>query len=65
MINAKNLFSLQIGMLENALNSIGYMDTILYLTIDKSDLYQHKSFDKSATNFYSNIRKQERVTNKY
>ncbi len=61
----KNLFYLQIGTLANALNSIGYMDTILFLTIDKSDLYQHKSYDKSATNFYLNILKQERVTNKY
>ncbi len=54
--------SLQIGMsLANALNSIGYRDTIL-LCIGKSDIYQHKSLGKSATDFYQNIPKPERVT---
>jgi hypothetical protein len=34
------LFSLQIGMPQaNALNSIGYMDTVLFLTIVKPDIY--------------------------
>ncbi len=46
------LFSLQIGMLlANALNSIGYTDTILLLTIGKSDIYRHKSLGKLATDF--------------
>ncbi len=47
------LFSMQIGMLQaNALKSIGYTDTILFLTIGKPDIYQHKSVGKSATVFY-------------
>ncbi len=29
--------------LANTLNFIGYMDTILFLTIGKADIYQHKS----------------------
>jgi hypothetical protein len=34
------LFSLQIGMPQaNALNSIGYTDTVLFLTIGKPDIY--------------------------
>jgi hypothetical protein len=38
------LFSLQIGMPQaNALNSIGNKDTVLFLTIGKSDIYQLKS----------------------
>ncbi len=45
--------SLKIGMLQaNALNSIGYMDTILFLTIVKPNIYQHESLGKSATVFY-------------
>ncbi len=35
-----------------ALNSIGYTDTILFLTIGKPDIYPLKSFGKSATVFY-------------
>jgi hypothetical protein len=47
------LFSMKIGMPQaNALQSIGYMDTILFLTIGKPDIYQHKSVGKSATVFY-------------
>jgi hypothetical protein len=47
------LFSMQIGMPQaNALKSIGYTDTILFLTIGKPDIYQHKSVGKSATVFY-------------
>ncbi len=47
------LFSLQIGMPQaNALNSIGYTDTVLFLTIGKLDIYQLKSLGKSATVFY-------------
>ncbi len=47
------LFSVQIGQpLANALISIGYMDSVLFLTIGKPDIYHHKSLGKSATNFY-------------
>jgi hypothetical protein len=53
------LFSLQIGMLQaNALNSIGYMDTVLFLTIGKPDIYLLKGLGKSETVFI-------RVTNNY
>jgi hypothetical protein len=39
------LFSMQIGMpQENALKSIGYTDIILFLTLGKPDIYQHKSY---------------------
>ncbi len=34
-----------------AFKSIGYTDTILFLTIGKPDIYQHKSLNKSATVF--------------
>jgi hypothetical protein len=41
-----------IGMLlANALNAIGYMDTVLFLTIVKMDIYQHRSLGNSATDF--------------
>jgi hypothetical protein len=44
---------MQIGMLQtNALKSIGCMDTALFLTIVKPDIYRHKSLGKSATVFY-------------
>ncbi len=47
------LFSVKIGqLLANALISIGYTDSVLFLTIDKPDIYHHKSLGKSATNFY-------------
>jgi hypothetical protein len=53
------LFSLHIGMPQaNALDSIGYTDTVLFLTIGKPDIYQLKSLGKSATVFI-------RVTNNY
>jgi hypothetical protein len=43
---------MQIGMLQaNALKSIGYTDTVLFLTIGKPDIYQHRSLGKSATFF--------------
>ncbi len=42
----------------NALNSIGYTDTVQFLTIGKLDIYQLKSLGKSATVFI-------RVTNNY
>jgi hypothetical protein len=46
-------FSLQIGMPQaNAPNSKGYTGTVLFLTIDKPDIYQLKSLDKLATVFY-------------
>ncbi len=51
--------------LTNALRSIGYTDTVLFLTIGKSEIYRYKSLDKSATNFYPSIGKPERVTNNY
>jgi hypothetical protein len=47
------LFSMQIGMPQpNALKSIGYTDTALFLPIGKSDIYQHKSLGKLAKVFY-------------
>jgi hypothetical protein len=47
------LFSAQIGMPQaKALTSIGYRDEVLFLTIVKLDIYQHKSLGKSATVFY-------------
>jgi hypothetical protein len=50
------LFSKQIGMLlANALKSKGHMDILLFLNIDKPDIYQLKSFSKLATDFYLNI----------
>jgi hypothetical protein len=66
-VNAKNLLiSLLIGMLvTNALKSVGYVDKVLFLPIGKSDIYQHNSLDKPATDFCPNILKPERVTNKY
>ncbi len=53
MVNEKTyLFSLQIGMPQaNALNSIGYTDTVLFLTIGQPNIYQLKSLGKSATVF--------------
>jgi hypothetical protein len=45
-------FHVQIGMpLANALNSIGYTNKVLFLTIGKPDIYQHKSSGKPATDF--------------
>jgi hypothetical protein len=53
------LLSLQIGMPQaNALNSIGYTDTVRFLTIGKPDIYLLKSLGESATVFI-------RVTNNY
>jgi hypothetical protein len=47
------LLSLQIGMpLANALNSIGYTDTVQFQTIGKSNIYQLKSLGKSAIVFF-------------
>ncbi len=43
---------MQIGMPQaNALKPRGYTDTLLFLTIGKQDIYQHKSLGKSATDF--------------
>jgi hypothetical protein len=54
------LFSLQIGMAQaNALNPIGYMDTVLFLAIGKPDIYQLKRLGKSGTVFFI------QVTNRY
>jgi hypothetical protein len=36
----------------NALKSIGYTDTVLFLTIGKLDIYQHRSLGQSAIVFY-------------
>ncbi len=36
----------------NPLNSIGYTDPVLFLTIRNPDIYQLKSLGKSATVFY-------------
>ncbi len=36
----------------NALNSIGYTGTVMFLTTGKPDIYQLKSLGKSATVFY-------------
>jgi hypothetical protein len=36
----------------NALKSMGNMDTVLFLTVGKLDICQHKSLGKSATVFY-------------
>jgi hypothetical protein len=48
-----HLFSVQIGQpLANALISIGYTNSVLFLTSGKPDIYHHKSLGKSATNFY-------------
>ncbi len=60
-VNAKTyLFSLQIGMPQaNALNSIEYTNTVLFLTIGKPDIFQLKSLGKLATVFFI------RVTNNY
>jgi hypothetical protein len=47
------LFSLQLRMPQaNALNSIGYTDTVSFLTIGKPDIYLLKSLGKSAIVFY-------------
>jgi hypothetical protein len=47
-----HLFSLHIGMPHaNALNSIGYTDTILFLTICKPEINLLESLGKSATVF--------------
>jgi hypothetical protein len=46
------LFSLQIGMPQtNTLNSLGYTDPVLFLTIGNPDIYQLKSLGKSVTVF--------------
>jgi hypothetical protein len=50
------LFSLQIGMPQaNALNFIGYTDTVTdtvrFPTIGKPDIFHHRSLGKSATLF--------------
>jgi hypothetical protein len=53
------LFSVQIEQpLANALISTGYTDSVLFLSISKPGIYQHKSLGKSATDFIQ-------VANKY
>ncbi len=54
LMQTSYLFSKQIGMPQaNALKSIGYTDTILFLTLGRLDIYQHKGLGKSATVFYA------------
>jgi hypothetical protein len=44
---------MQIGIpQENALKSLRYTNTVLFLTIGKPDIYQHKSLGKSETVFF-------------
>jgi hypothetical protein len=46
-------FSMQSGMPQaDALKSIRYMDTVLFLSIGKPDIYQHKSLGKPTTVFF-------------
>jgi hypothetical protein len=53
------LFFLQIGMPQaSALNSIGYTDTVPFLTISKPDIYLLESLGKTVTIFIQ-------VTNNY
>ncbi len=53
---------MQIGMPQAiALKSIGYTDTILFLTIGKLDIYPHKSVGKSATVFYPGDQKLPKI----
>jgi hypothetical protein len=60
------LFSMLIETpLANGLKSIGYMNTVPFLNTGKFDVYQHKSFGKSATDFFLGTGKPKRVTNKY
>jgi hypothetical protein len=48
------LFSMQFGMPQaNALQSIGYTDTVLFLTVGKLDICQHKTLGKSGKVFLS------------
>jgi hypothetical protein len=43
---------MQSGMPQaNSLKSIGYTDTVLFLTLGKPDIYPHRSFGKSAKFF--------------
>jgi hypothetical protein len=41
--------------LANELKSIGNINAVLFLTIGKPDIYQHKSSGKLATDFYLSI----------
>jgi hypothetical protein len=52
---------MQSGMPQaNALKSIGYTDRVLFLTIGKPDIYQHRSLGKSATVFFFRVTKNYR-----
>ncbi len=46
------LFSVQIRMPQANALSKGYTDTVLFVTIGKPDICQHKSLGKSTTIFY-------------
>jgi hypothetical protein len=53
LMQKTDLFTMQIRIPQaNALKSIGYTDTVLFLTIGKPDIYQPESIGKSATVFY-------------
>jgi hypothetical protein len=43
----------------------GYIVPVLFLTIGKPNICQHKSLGKSATDFYPNIQKPEKGTIEY
>ncbi len=47
-----SIFSANRNTAGKALKSTGYMDTVLFLTIGKQDIYQLKSSVKSATVLY-------------
>ncbi len=52
---------MQSGMPQaNVLKSIVYTDTVLFLTIGKQDIYQHRSLGKSATVFFIQVTKNYR-----
>ncbi len=52
---------MKIGMPQaNALKSIVYTDTVLFLTIGKLDIYEHKNVGKSATVFFIQVTKNHR-----
>jgi hypothetical protein len=55
------LFSVQIVMpLTNALKSIGYTHIVMFLTVGKSDIYQHKRYVSQQQILIPNIRMWEK-----
>jgi hypothetical protein len=62
LIQKTYLFSMQIGMSHaNELKFIRYTDTVLFLTIGKPDIYQHKSLGKSSTVFFPDDQKSPKL----